>query len=230
MMSESAFIKYIESGFCVFKAPIELLTNALLDWQNTVLKPYGANLTSTCASGSIDDLIVEMTPRVSPVRTKIMSISCKNGWVMVLDNGLHGTDAGLAKVLSRKCGCISLRVVSKPDIAFLEGCGSFGAEIFESFDHGVPVRTIYCANDGGKWKFGQSGTPYPFENTHIYDNKKIKDRFTHEGIVNILAHLNIHAFDESWYATDGNAVATIYTRSDLLSEAIRRGQAGMALS
>ena len=73
----------------------------------------------------------------------------------------------------------------------------FGASS-EKLD-GSHDRSVYTANDGGKWKFGQSGEPYPFEEVEAYSVKRVSNRFTPEMLGRYLGHLGVRPFDENWY-------------------------------
>jgi hypothetical protein len=218
METAPKFLSYIASGFCAFKASPEVVTAAFLDWQRTILAPLGASLEVSQVTGTADDLIDAILPRVSPVRTKNIFIPCKDGWVLALDNGFRGTDASTAAVLSRKCGCPAVRSVSQSHTLSRDGHGSYGAQIFEAFETGISTRTIFCANDGGKWKFGQSGIPYSFEDAGLYTKKLVRERFSHETLKSVLDHLHIHAFDPMWCLAGENTFATVISRIGVFPE------------
>jgi hypothetical protein len=38
------------------------------------------------------------------------------------------------------------------------------------------LRTLYVANDGGHWEFGQFGPPFPFEKVAQYQVRRVQDR------------------------------------------------------
>jgi len=67
----------------------------------------------------------------------------------------------------------------------------YRATILEYYSNGVEQRHIFVANDGGKWKFGESGTPFQFENTAAYKVRSIKERFTNAMLLGYLKELGV---------------------------------------
>ena len=67
----------------------------------------------------------------------------------------------------------------------------YRATILEYYSKGVEQRHIFVANDGGKWTFGESGTPFPFEDTAVYKVRAIKNRFTNVMLLGYLKELGI---------------------------------------
>lgn len=45
---------------------------------------------------------------------------------------------------------------------------------------GEEIRTVACADDGGRWSFNTSGFPHPVESEFPYDARRKRDRFTAE--------------------------------------------------
>lgn len=223
------FISLISSGFCAFRARHTDIVHAFTEWQTAILAPLGDSVVSAKLSGNADSLVSALYPLVSPVRTRNLFMDGGDGWIVALDNGFRGTDAGVAPVLSRRCECQSVRAVSlahtmKPK----EGVGVYGAEIFESYECGTRVRTIFCANDGGRWKFGQSGTPYPVEDLSRYTRRAVRERFTHTELVALLKHLQIRAFEPDWYLQSGVGRATLVSRVGELPANYREHGTGVA--
>lgn len=75
------------------------------------------------------------------------------------------------------------------------------------------ARSVHAANDGGRWVFGQSGTPFPFEESERYAARRIRDRFTFAMLGRYLESLRIRAFDRDFYMPEGNATLIERTRS-----------------
>ncbi|WP_224372651.1 hypothetical protein [Hyalangium versicolor] len=65
------------------------------------------------------------------------------------------------------------------------------------------LRTLYAMNDGGRWVFGQSGEPFPFENLERYQVRRIRDRFTFDMLKEYLLHLGLSPFQEEFYLPQG---------------------------
>lgn len=213
MKADSPLLQTLSSGFCAVKESREVVEGTFARWQNSILKPLGAAVTSQDMSGSPSELISALFPLVSPVYTKLLFFEAGNGWVIIFDNGYRGTDASVAWVLSDMCKCLAVRVTSQPHtFSKISGEGHYGAEIFEAYEAGAERRIVYCANDGGKWKFGQSGTPYPVENVDNYGANPIRKRFSHADLVGILNFLGVNVFDSA--VLGGSRVAgTLYTRT-----------------
>jgi hypothetical protein len=214
METESQLLEVISSGFCAFKGSREVIGRVFSEWQNSILQPLGASVVQRDVRGTPDELISTIFPLVSPVRTKHLFLELGSDWVVVVDNGYRGTDASLAPVLSRKCKCLAVRVVSKPH-TFVKatGKGNYGAEIFESYEAGNALRTVFCANDGGKWKFGQTGPPYEVENLNNYSLKTVRERMKRTDLTVLLNYLGVNVFDPAWASGNRDATGTLYSRA-----------------
>ena len=71
------------------------------------------------------------------------------------------------------------------------------------------VRSIAALNDGGRWTFEESGTPFPFEETGLYRARRIKDRFTLDMLKHHLAALGLRPFEEDFYLPDDHPAQLI---------------------
>lgn len=59
-------------------------------------------------------------------------------------------------------------------------------------EEGNQVRTIICANDGGRWTFdAYGGEPLPVEAGFDYDARRKRDRLTHENVLTLLESLGV---------------------------------------
>jgi hypothetical protein len=67
------------------------------------------------------------------------------------------------------------------------------------------LRTLYVSNDGGRWVFGQSGEPLPFEKQERYQARKVRDRFTFDMLEEYLHHLGLSPFQEDFYLPQGSS-------------------------
>ena len=77
-------------------------------------------------------------------------------------------------------------------------------------------RSIYCTNDGGKWKFGSSGIPYPFEDQSKYEMPSIKDRFTISDLWEFMRHFQIDGDSESFYGREHQQAYRVFMNGKLL--------------
>jgi hypothetical protein len=189
----------------MIKATPEVAVEAFLAWQQPIGKRYGYQLTIARFRGPVNRALEGMLPLVSPVRTKHLFIATRSEWSAFFDNGAAGTDAASTMaVLAQRIGAPALRATcvpqSLPDRPKRDSGGSWGANIVELFDErGATRRSIFCANDGGKWKFGQTGVPLPFETVDKYDAKRIRDRFGEADLRAFLNGISIDAFDDDAY-------------------------------
>ena len=98
-----------------------------------------------------------------------------------------------------------------PSKVTAETRGSYGANILEVYNEQGVQRTIYCANDGGKWKFGQSGDPFDFENLQQYLVRRTSEKFTEEMLHSYLVHLAVDGLDDNAYKK-GDGVGVLISR------------------
>jgi hypothetical protein len=111
----------------------------------------------------------------------------------------------MARRLSIRC----LRVVAVPHTLRKHQGGRYGAVMLEMFGPEQPgkilnyVRAIYAANDGGRWVFGHSGEPFPFEQVEQYQAHRVRDRFTFDMLKDYLRHLGLSPFEEDFYLPPG---------------------------
>lgn len=194
--------------------------NNLVDWQSALLKPIGASLLQRVVSGAPTVLINELYPLVSPVNTKYLILDAGLDWVVLLDNGQNGTDASLAPVLSRRCGCEAVHGVSRSDTFNPKNReGQYGAEILELFEDGTSRRMIFSANDGGRWKFGQGGQPFDIEDVVGYSKRRASEKFRRGDLEILLNHIGINPLSPSQVWNTGPVVGIMLNRIGHLPDA-----------
>jgi hypothetical protein len=95
-----------------------------------------------------------------------------------MNNGPLGTDVGvLPTYAARELKCRAIRAVRVDD----DG-PCYPARILEVYGPGgkpplAVERTIAAANDGGRWVFETSGTPFAFEDEAAYTRTRKSSRF-----------------------------------------------------
>ncbi|MDF2047030.1 MULTISPECIES: hypothetical protein [Microbacterium] len=107
--------------------------------------------------------------------------------------------------------------------------GRLGARVFRytEYDPGSqrsiapPTWSIYLARQSGsKWLFEAKGEPLSFEDLNVYEQRRVKDRFTPEMLERYCRELGIDPFDEDFYPgpcylvekhVDPSALGTITT-------------------
>jgi hypothetical protein len=208
----------ITSSAGFLSAPPEKAAGAFQHWQNSLLAGRNIELQHESIEGSIESMLQRLAPLTSPVPTKFLFIPTASCWTAFVSNSWRGTDAsGSMSVLAKLLDCTALRVLcvnhTLPTKVTKEARGQYGATIFEVYSvDGSVRRTIYAANDGGKWKFGQSGEPFNFENQSAYKTTKVRDRFTQEMLKQNLAGLGLFPFEKNWYLPPNDPAAILVTR------------------
>jgi hypothetical protein len=134
---------------------------------------------------SDEDAVGDLAPGSRRRRIACVPVS---GWALVLTDGPTGTDLGLLPSLAaRKLGVRAVRAV-------LAESEPFKARILEVFGpQGEPPllyeRSIAAANDGGRWVFENSGTPFDFEDEEAYRRRLKSSRFTGDMLISYLRAL-----------------------------------------
>lgn len=112
-------------------------------------------------------------------------------WTVLLNNTPLGTDVGILPIhATREFGITCIRATCVSDERV------YPARVLEVFGpDGEPplgyVRSIAAANDGGRWVFETSGTPFAFEDLSAYTNRLKKRRLTAEMLQDYLRALGV---------------------------------------
>jgi hypothetical protein len=197
--------RILRSGIGFIQVGAARACEAFVAWENEILAPYGLRVSAQPLSGSLNDAVEHLFPLTLPVRTRFLFLSTDSSWTAFLDNGIHGTDAaGSMCVLGERLRCQAMRVTCTPDtmprVVTRTSRGSFGAVIWELYaENGDTRRSIFAANDGGTWKFGQSGEPFEFEQLSQYKRKRIRERFTEGLLQEYLRHFGIRLLSPEFY-------------------------------
>ena len=151
-----------------------------------------------------------MLPLTSGDFRRLLFLPTRSNWTAYFENGWRGNDVSAVSVLNRRLGCRVIRAAYIPHTIRKTPTGQrgrYGATILEIYAAkpiaGSPLnvqRSIYVANDGGRWKFGAHGEPLPFEQMERYQAKTIRDRFTPDMLDDYLRHLGIVFFSADFYS------------------------------
>jgi hypothetical protein len=177
-------------------------------WQGGLLAPRGIAVGVRSVSGTLEQTLSSLLPLNNAERRRHLFMPTRSSWTAYVDNGWEGTDASSAMgYMAERLGCRGMRVVAVPH-TYREGKGRYGAVMFELYGPRQTnwlnyVRTLYVSNDGGRWVFGQSGEPFPFEKLEQYQARKVRDRFTFDMLVEYLHHLGLSPFQEDFYLPSG---------------------------
>jgi hypothetical protein len=116
----------------------------------------------------------------------------RGGWTAVLTNQRGGSDFNDHQYwAARTVGVRTIRVVDSDARWWKRGKLrerlAWEARMFELHaPDDSTVRTIACADDGGRWTFDTIGDPLPIEESFAYDAPRKKDRFTRQNLHDLL--------------------------------------------
>jgi hypothetical protein len=129
-----------------------------------------------------------------PVPTRHVFIPTKGVWTLFVENYGIGTDAdGPMMMLSQLLRTEGLRVVMREERTNAETgrVVQYAATILVCYSMGSSRRSITCIDDGGRWVFETTGSPYHFEQLDAYQAKRVKDRFNKRLLLEYLRHLGV---------------------------------------
>lgn len=187
------------SSFGLIQGPARMVAENFLEWQQSILQEWGFSLDMVERRGTIGEALCALNPRTAPIVTKYLFWPLDGNWTLYFDNGVNGSDAGPPSILSSRLNAHAIRVVMN-DEAYDPVSGHvarYRATILECYTNGTERRHLFVVNDGGKWKFGQSGEPFPFENKDAYTAKSIKDRFTNAMLLEYVKNLGANLIDDN---------------------------------
>jgi hypothetical protein len=191
-----------EMGF--LETGAENAARAFAAWQGGLLAPRGIAVEVRPVSGTLEQVLSALLPLTTPETQRHLFLPTRSAWAAYVENGWGGTDAGSAmSYMAQRLGCRGMRVVAVPH-TLRKDKGRYGAVMLEVYGpHQTAwlnyLRTLYAANDGGHWVFGQSGEPFPFEKPEQYQARRVRDRFTFDMLREYLRHLGLSPFEEDFY-------------------------------
>ncbi len=188
----------------------EQAARAFATWERGLMTPRGITVEVLPVSGTLEQVLSSLLPLTSGETQRHLFIPTRSAWTAYVANGWTGTDAASPmSAMARRLSIRGLRVVAVPHT--LRGNqGRYGAVMLEVYGPAQPgrslnyVRTIYAANDGGRWVFGHSGEPFPFEQVEQYQARRVRDRFTFDMLKDYLRHLGLAPFEEDFYLPPGS--------------------------
>ena len=187
----------------LIKAPIGQVCSELVFWHKSIGIEYSKQSVST----SFSDALGWLLP-LAASKTRTLLVPTRSDWVAFFQNGIQGSDPSPAMtILSQRLKTSSMRICCTLTEA------KYPATIWEVYDAGESRRTLFAANDGGKWTFGESGERYSFEQIDSYEKTKKKERFTKEMFSIYLRNFGIEAFVDEFYRVDAAAPAVCLQRS-----------------
>ena len=195
-----------EMGF--LETDAEHAARAFAAWQAGLLAPRGIAVEVRPVSGPLEQALSALLPLTDAERRRHLFMPTRSAWTAYVDNGWRGTDAVSAmSYMAQTMGCRGMRVGVAPN-TIRKDKGRYGIVALEVYgprqtDWLNYLRTLYAMNDGGRWEFGQSGKPFPFEKPEQYQARRVRDRFTFDLLKEYLRHLGLSPFEEDFYLPQG---------------------------
>jgi hypothetical protein len=196
-------------GFLEWEA--EPAAQAFATWYRGLLTSQGSTIEVLPVSGTLEQVLSRLLPLSGGETLRRLFIPTRSAWTAYVENGWTGTDAASPmRVMAARLSIRSLRVVAVPHTLRKDGGGRYGAVMLDVFGPDQPgkilnyLRSIYAANDGGRWVFGHSGEPFAFEQVEKYQERRVRDRFTFEMLKDYLRHLGLSPFEEDFYLPAGS--------------------------
>ncbi|MFI9811194.1 hypothetical protein [Saccharothrix variisporea] len=161
--------------------------------------------------GSLVDQLRALNPLLSGARPRELLVSA-GGWVAYFDCFAGDTDAAsVCSVLAGRLGVRAVKVYRAADVVRCAGMASGVGVQFHVWGPGGDeplgyLRTLEAVHDGNRWVFDQSGSPFDFEETEHYGERRVKDRFTVEMLDRYCSALGIRLTDPGSYGQVGMLV------------------------
>ncbi|HZH76450.1 MAG TPA: hypothetical protein VEY88_10470 [Archangium sp.] len=200
----------VTSDMGFLETDAERAARAFSSWQGGLVAPDGMTVEVRPVAGSLEQVLSTLLPLTDGEKRRHLFIPTRSAWTAYFDNGYRGTDAvSVMSYLAQLMGCRGMRVGAVPH-TFRKDKGRYGVVALELYgprqtDWLNYLRTLYAMNDGGRWVFGQSGEPLPFEKLERYQARKVRDRFTFEMLEEYLHHLGLSPFQEDFYLPQGTS-------------------------
>lgn len=183
-------------------APASHVAQMFHRWQAPLYRKTNISLEITPVPFlSFDDIMTLLQPMTSRA-SKWLFVPVGQNITALFSNCWTGLDPSPISALSVKhCKTKGIRMTmvkhghrgKKYDSRIIEVFSADGEKPFRI------ERSVFCSNDGGKWKFGSTGKLYPFENKSNYERKIIKDRFSDDDVWAFMNYFKINANDENYY-------------------------------
>jgi hypothetical protein len=211
----------ITSNMGFLETDVEHAARAFAAWQGRLEADRGLAVEARPVSGSLEHVLSSLLPLTDVEVLRHLFLPTRSAWTAYLDNSWRGTDAASPMAyMARTLGCRGLRVAAVPHT--LHGdTGRYGIvalEVYGPRNIGARnfLRTLYAANDGGRWAFGQSGEPFPFEKREQYQARRVRDRFTFDMLEEYLHHLGLSPFEEDFYLPAGAPAGLVERKGPVL--------------
>ena len=196
-----------------FKGNYQYVADCYKNWASNIESPR--NLKCKEVHISEDNLFETLLP-LQFAETKIVFVQCKNGWTVMLRNSPKMQDyTTIMWNMEKKYFLDGVLVRYIPNIYPPKNYKDFDnyreshGDIFFGYYNGsgeklcgkTGRRIIHLSRQGlRKWYFQAAGQPpFSFEDTNVYENRKVADRFSPELMLQYAQHLGIDPYNPSFY-------------------------------
>lgn len=200
----------VTEDFGLVHAPVAKVVDELRAWHGDI----GITYTHSEITESLEAGFKALLP-LSNGKRRWLVVNTRSGWTACFQNGIQGSDPSPPMtVLAVRLNVLAMRVCSTPPGAMWPGVAW---EVYATEQlGGEPVtasrRAICALNDGGRWRFFESGAPYDFEETGAYAARQKKDRFTHQMLERYLSHFGLFPFVDDFYDVQSCSPAVMLER------------------
>lgn len=200
--------------FGLIQSSMELVTDSYQEW----FAESGAELIRRPLEGSLTAKFEALLPLTNSLNRRLF-LPSDCGWVAFFQNGIQGSDPSFNMMkLSLRLNVYAMRVCRSPPAARYPSViwEVFAPESLGGTRHGYR-RSIAASNDGGRWIFEQSGTPFDFERVKCYEAKRKVDRFTGEMLEDYLNHFGIPELSDELLITTTDLPAVLFEQEKATS-------------
>lgn len=181
----------LASGFAAVEASIDDVVEAMTAHSFFVGWTHVA-----AATGRSGSDVLEFLDTVTWPATRLAVFRLTDGWTKIVNNQRGGSE--VADLVGRLSLTVPGRVVRVADRAgaVVEQNGfrvrtEYEARIVELFDEGESIRSISCADDGGRWSYDVAGEPLPIEAEFDDVALRRRDRFTRTNLHDLLRSIGV---------------------------------------
>jgi hypothetical protein len=183
------------------RCDFETLRREIKPWKSSL----GTWVNESRGAGHLSDALSRLNLLTTPMTREVI-IKTSSEWIAYFDNTIQcGDPEPFVGYFAERLGCDGLTVCCCPHTVRngLPG-GTYGATGFawfvgEQTEWLNVKRSVLVLEDGGVWKFLESGSPLPFERIEKYNNRRIRDRLSVDDVAFYAEQFGIPIFDDSFF-------------------------------
>ena len=173
---------------------LSFVSDRLVDWRRS---QYGPAVSATPYRERLDQLLPRLAPLTGGVRPRELLVACGGEWTAYFDCSVQGTDAvSTVGHLTRTALVEGVAVRASSTAVQFELFGPLRTEFLNY------VRTVSVTKDGSRWRFDATGTVQWFEETAVYESRRVADRFMAAMLERYCRALGFEVFDDAAYGPD----------------------------